>query len=438
MVDQCPRVCETVLDQHTDEVLFVSFSRCGQLFVTCSKDGFFIIWKITRSGTAEPRHIQDMKVHGWIYTWAAKFNKSSTKLLVAGVFDEVDGGVAVFDVSGDVPSLLQLHVNNPYDVMGSWCDEHTWLCGNLSPNIDEFGGLDAEIRLSSVSRPRPLSSRSTDTPDLNYGHYDLYFADNNDVVLRLRPPFNDGSNYLRCLTVTTTPVLTNHQPKNNVVSRIVQKPCYQSRCALENDDKTLIFLCSSSTTSPHQIGFKRLSEDDAENIPVISEPDHVIDMLGHIVGIALDTTEQYLFVNVRRWPPGAEPRRDNPPAIATEIELRVLELSSLRFLDVNYTGHKGYTDSTGAFYIYLDTNSSLVCSGSEDNAAYVWDRRFGCLLSRNTHDNVVNCVAFNPQDPEMLVSVGDDMKVKIWISKQRERELRLTESPHKRTKTFTE
>ena len=120
MVDQCPRVCETVLDQHTDEVLFVSFSRCGQLFVTCSKDGFFIIWKITRfilgnifliistikyfrSGTAEARHIQDMKVHGWIYTWAAKFNKSSTKLLVAGVFDEVDGGVAVFDVSGDVP-----------------------------------------------------------------------------------------------------------------------------------------------------------------------------------------------------------------------------------------------------------------------------------------------------------------------------------------------
>ena len=87
-----------------------------------------------------------------------------------------------------------------------------------------------------------------------------------------------------------------------------------------------------STTSPHQIGFKRLSEDDAENIPVISEPDHVIDMLGHIVGIALDTTEQYLFVNVRRWPPGAEPRRDNPPAIATEIELRVLELSSLRWL----------------------------------------------------------------------------------------------------------
>ena len=115
-----------------------------------------------------------------------------------------------------------------------------------------------------------------------------------------------------------------------------------------------------------------------------------------------------------------------------------IKINCCRFLDVNYTGHKGYTDSTGAFYIYLDTNSSLVCSGSEDSAAYVWDRRFGCLLSRNTHDNVVNCVAFNPQDPEMLVSVGDDMKVKIWISKQRERELRLTESPHKRTKTSTE
>ena len=45
-------------------------------------------------------HSQDMKkCSHWIYTWAAKFNASCTMLLVAGVFDEVDGGVAVFKVA---------------------------------------------------------------------------------------------------------------------------------------------------------------------------------------------------------------------------------------------------------------------------------------------------------------------------------------------------
>ena len=75
----------------------------------------------------------------------------------------------------------------------------------------------------------------------------------------------------------------------------------------------------------------------------------------------------------------------------------------------------------GAFYIYLDTCDSMVCSGSEDKFAYVWDRDLECLLARNQHDDVVNCVAFCPSDPEIMVSVGDDHKIKIWISHQRNR-----------------
>ena len=48
MMDECPKVCHQVLDAHGDEVLFVSFSSSGEMFVTCSKDGTFIVWKLSR------------------------------------------------------------------------------------------------------------------------------------------------------------------------------------------------------------------------------------------------------------------------------------------------------------------------------------------------------------------------------------------------------
>ena len=33
---------------HTDEVLHVSFSHAGDKFVSCSKDGVFIVWGLDR------------------------------------------------------------------------------------------------------------------------------------------------------------------------------------------------------------------------------------------------------------------------------------------------------------------------------------------------------------------------------------------------------
>ena len=35
---------------------------------------------------------------------------------------------------------------------------------------------------------------------------------------------------------------------------------------------------------------------------------------------------------------------------------------------------RGFTDSMGAFYIYIDVSKDFVGSGSEDNLGRVWDR----------------------------------------------------------------
>ena len=48
-------------------------------------------------------------------------------------------------------------------------------------------------------------------------------------------------------------------------------------------------------------------------------------------------------------------------------------------------------------FVLVYSSDSLVASGGEDRAAHIWDRRLGCGLARNTHEDVVNCVAFSPR-----------------------------------------
>ena len=62
-------------------------------------------------------------------------------------------------------------------------------------------------------------------------------------------------------------------------------------------------------------------------------------------------------------------------------------------------------------------------SGAEDHYGYLWDRHYHVRLSTFEHKDVVNCVAFNPHDPETLVSVSDDNTIKVWRSRRRNRDL---------------
>lgn len=59
--------------------------------------------------------------------------------------------------------------------------------------------------------------------------------------------------------------------------------------------------------------------------------------------------------------------------------------------------------------------------------AYVWDRYYGVCVSKYRHADVVNTVAFNACDAQMLVTVSDDYTIKVWRSLQRVRELGATE-----------
>lgn len=60
--------------------------------------------------------------------------------------------------------------------------------------------------------------------------------------------------------------------------------------------------------------------------------DKIIDLHGHVIGMALSPDHRYLYVNSRPWPEGysiSDPLE--PPPIAQEIDLHVIDLATLTY-----------------------------------------------------------------------------------------------------------
>ncbi|XP_056644691.1 F-box/WD repeat-containing protein 5 [Diorhabda carinulata] len=245
--------------------------------------------------------------------------------------------------------------------------------------------------------------------------------------------------------------------------------CSESSCETETDrfvqnDKYLIYTTGNKTYTPHQIGFKRIKpfkfpkrmelgptlqerlilfEQRKEQSPPpdpdwldfdkvadkFDQVDHLIDLHGHIVGMGLSPDQRYLYVNSRSWPENyviSNPL--DPPPIAQEIDIHVIDLVTLKQVGKMLRAHKAFTPNNECFFIFLDVCNEYVASGAEDKHGYLWDRHYGACLIKFPHQDVVNSVAFNPKDPEMLVTTSDDHSIKIWRSRAKVNSLNLNES----------
>ncbi|KYQ55678.1 F-box/WD repeat-containing protein 5 [Trachymyrmex zeteki] len=207
-----------------------------------------------------------------------------------------------------------------------------------------------------------------------------------------------------------------------------------------NPEKLLIFTTGSKTYTPHKVGFKRIKLvtfprrlDPGPSLHKFDKIDHLIDLHGHIIGMGLSPDHRYLYVNSRPWPKGyviTNPLQ--PPPIAQEIDIHVIDLVTLKQVGTMLRAHKAYTPNNECFFIFLDVCNEYVASGAEDKHGYLWDRHYGICLAKFPHSDVVNSVAFNPRDPEMLVTTSDDYTVKIWRSRAMVKALDLDEKSYRR------
>ncbi|KAJ7360325.1 F-box/WD repeat-containing protein 5 [Desmophyllum pertusum] len=244
---------------------------------------------------------------------------------------------------------------------------------------------------------------------------------------------------------------------SSVRTVLVARPNNALQCAnpsaeLQQDDHVcLIFTHGTVTYVPHQIVFKWLRLPHGSNchgglsdtamkqfcldnghkqsteMPAgggcesSTKPDHCIETNAHIIGMSLSPDHQYLYVNCRMWEQhdgkvGCE-LAESPPEISNDITLQVYSLSTYELVSV-HVGHKAFTANNGCFFIFLNVADNLVASGAEDHCAHVWDRHFGAKLATlKGHSSVVNCVAFNPVNQEMVVSASDDHTIRVWRSR---------------------
>lgn len=163
------------------------------------------------------------------------------------------------------------------------------------------------------------------------------------------------------------------------------------------DPKYLIFSLGSKTYTPHQIGFKQIrsvnfpkkmevgpslkeriarreleaqSQEprfqqnwlDYESVQEnFDKVDKLIDLHGHIIGMGLSPDQRYLYVNSRPWPSNyiiTNPLE--PPPIAQEIDIHVIDLVTLKRVGKTHKAHKAYTPNTECFFIFLDVCDNYV------------------------------------------------------------------------------
>ncbi|KAH6947561.1 hypothetical protein HPB50_020020 [Hyalomma asiaticum] len=432
---EAPVIESEVLLEHSHQVLHVSFSHDGTCFASCSKDGHVKLWSAAYPATVI--HSRNMRDLSWNYTQFSQFNESDTLLLVSGVHfgtHTASGEIAVFNLKEGF--VLQCRVlNKPYDIFGTWYTDHYLLSGRL-----HF--LGHMLSCSAVWLNKAWQESE---------------SEKKPIVKQLFKFFNINASSVRTILVANCeqscsrgnpvpdPCSSQDDDDTDEDSADVDDP-------LDPREKLLIFTTGSLTYAPHQVGFKRIkpfrfAEPEKEPFSLLQriarqqerrrdppDPfeqafdaiDHLVDLHGHIIGMGLSPDHRFLYVNTRPWPLNyAIEQPLSPPPIAQEIDIHVIDLTTLEEVGTLLRSHRAYTPNDECFFIFLDVSDKYVASGAEDRKGYLWDRHYSVCLAKLPHDDVVNAVAFNPKDPEMLVTASDDFTLKVWRSRAKVQELGL-------------
>ena len=74
----------------------------------------------------------------------------------------------------------------------------------------------------------------------------------------------------------------------------------------------------------------RITSQGLKSTPNLTEPEKVLEMNGHVIGMTVSPDNDFLYVNVRGWPDRAIPRQDQAPPINENIELKIINLRTLK------------------------------------------------------------------------------------------------------------
>lgn len=173
--------------------------------------------------------------------------------------------------------------------------------------------------------------------------------------------------------------------KMNFPKRLDPGPSIRERIALRERRRQVEALINSLSPEEARLQIQQFNGDlrqdpDWGNFDEVADRfdgmDALIDLEGHIIGMALSPDHRFLYVNSRPWPQGCVITNVlDPPPISQEIDIHVIDLQTLKKIGTMLRAHKAYTPNTECFFIFLDVCENYVGSGAEDSSAYTWDSK---------------------------------------------------------------
>ncbi|KAJ8304167.1 hypothetical protein KUTeg_017750 [Tegillarca granosa] len=468
-------VASETLTEHVDEVYHVNFSRSGRMFSTVGKDGTVKIWNIgnptTLYGSLDLRLKSDSD-----YTRFSEFNESETMIMVACLigtgFWSREGLIVVASVEPNPEVLYAVHTDF-CNFRGSWVNDRSFLSATIIHHFEDFRDTFC-LKQYEV----PLSCKPIKFKHKSYADILEKLEDKGKTVLNLNRNASGSHDFvrvidcqkLRNLASDLSPEILcpshnknidevdeNHTDCDNCTKCSAEcLPNTENPLLNKKYDKLIIMAqdCNElSTTTCGDIMFYGLPSDTKDDDDDDDDDDSVSDMedkdkedtdfnqkerkkanckevykiccQGGLIGVALSPDQRYLAYNYRRL------EIDDEEAIHSyshNMEIKAFDVLLGQDTGMCYKGHKAEYTHTSLSYIFPSISTDYVASGSESADAHVWDRYYGFCLGLLKHTvglngTGVNSVAFSPADQEVLISTGDDYKVKVWRSKRRMKEL---------------
>lgn len=451
MEDEAPFVLSENLERHTDEIYHISFSPSGSFFSTTGRDASVRIWKYGYPCTLHAERT-DLESH-MIYTRFSEFNQSETFLLVAGIATYIVGGdscIFILSLKNDLNILYEVTGSNS-NFRGCWLDDSTFLNGSfimrptgdrrfyirkhkvkdhkkseLPRNLMDFRGQDIMIlepycRINDFARvvylptsclqqPATPSLEEPLTPQFEY--IDAEKSEDGREATSTNCGEDEPSSS-QCSTTGSSYIQENLSPVL-IIANNTEEYRYPSTGSLRfyrvPDQATTEQDCKETEKSPERC--QNFTSADA-------------DGPGGLVGMRLSSDNRYLAFNYRSC--AKEEGEYQHGFYIKDIDLKVYDLYNMCFTGTVYTGHSAMSQDHLS-YIFPAVSDHYLASGSEVEKGFLWDRRFGNILAELDHaahpgNGGVNATVFHPHSEEVLISLGDDRKIKVWRSKRLLREL---------------
>lgn len=388
-------------ESHVDEVYNFCFSKSGKYIATCGLDGNVKVWQF--GDNTELLHSRQV-VDPPSYVNYVEFNAAETHLLL---------NCMIIGDTGSQSLLAVMSIEKGFAVIAarqSWFPNFrgTWL------NNDTF--LNADVLAYFFSNDNIKLVACT-----------FYEDDLDDPLLLERPlldRLSDNNVDLRSFLEMERDEFRPHFVKVIDWSEWNQdSPTKRSEVSNDREKVVILYQRSLEWDGVQRIVFYK-ADIDCE-VPCVSDPIKTIFINHGCLGVQLSADHRYIVYNFR-----AVCEDGDKSWYDKEVDTMVINLAKSDDKPKIFSGNRSLDCSTFITYVFPAASLDFIASGSEQDVAVIWDRHSKCIISKLLHHfqdpattNGISAVAFHPCDQEVLVSVADDRKLRIWMSANRTRHL---------------